>query len=167
METIHKYLKKQGLTPFGAPIFKLVWSEDEREMRRGTFNEFYGEIFLRTFVGVKNVPKYNYIKDRWILEKWQPSAVLELPESERRGTYEPFYVFEDTNHNYLEPNLKAIEFLIEFSRRQNILPGDRASQLRTEAEEADRRQYQRDYDAIDSSPIQNALHLKEGVGYGK
>jgi hypothetical protein len=66
----------------------------------------------------REVKKYNYIDSRYILEKWFPPELsfnANVPES-IQGSYEPFFVFEDKNGNYLDPTLKAIEFIILASR---------------------------------------------------
>ncbi|MFI5420539.1 MAG: hypothetical protein ACHQ1H_06190 [Nitrososphaerales archaeon] len=167
METFNKFLKKQGKVPSGAPLFKLVWSNSETELRSGTFEDYTtGGLFIRTFVGTRRVLKYNYIIDRWILEKWFPPELTishELPDS-KNGSYEPLYVFEDKKGNYLPPNLKALNFLIEQTRQPNRSTPEQLINALLEKEEKEVKEIE---DSLDLSPIQNALHMGEGTGYGK
>jgi hypothetical protein len=94
------------------PIYRLVWSEDIMEHRKGTFREFYGDIFLREFNGVRLVRKYNYIHERWIFEAFSvEGGSPEVPGS-LEGDYVPIYVFESANGESLPVTRKVLEFLI-------------------------------------------------------
>src|SRR5258708_2512602 len=167
MDSFNKFLKKQGKTPLGAPLYKLVWSNSETELRTGQFEDWTtGGLFIRTFVGTKEVLKYNYIVDRWILEKWFPpelSFVPELPNS-KNGSYEPLYVFENKLGEYLSPNLKAINFIVEQSRQPNRSTPEQLINALLAKEEKEVKEIE---DSLDLSPVQNALHMGEGIGYGK
>jgi hypothetical protein len=96
------------------PRFKLIWSDEEYELRHGNFDIVYNGIYLRTEENVtKLVPKYSYIKERWILEKFFPppgKLSKELPLA-WKGTYEPIYVF-DTNGVALIPRLDVCQVVI-------------------------------------------------------
>lgn len=160
MQEIISWLEKQERSRLGDPLFRLVFSDHEVEMRKGEFREFHGDIYLRTFKGTKEVPKYPYIKGRWVLEIWvSPELAFcdELPHS-NRGSYEPFYVFEDANGNSLPVTIKVIEFIIGRWRR-----GPVKSPEPEEVETID----PRIEEAMDSSSILNALAMGEGIGYGK
>lgn len=114
VRTINEWLSTLGKNPNGEPFFRIVWSDEERELRRGTFNEFLGPIFLRTVTGVRWCRKYPTNKERFILEVWLPpelSFTEELPNS-RSGVYELGFVFEDGNGEPLPLSLKAVEFMI-------------------------------------------------------
>ena len=98
----------------GRPNYRMIWSVGETEKRVGTFNEFYGSIFLREWFGVREQPKYAFHpewRDKWILEKldFSPNPELAL---DRAGHYEPLYVFYDENGNYLRPTLRAVQFFM-------------------------------------------------------
>lgn len=95
----------------GRPKFRIVWSEDQYEYRKGIFENWYGSIFLSREECVKEVRKYSYIKDRWILEKLILASNPELPNS-RNGSYEPVFVFQNKDGVYLEPIWAAIELLM-------------------------------------------------------
>ena len=106
--------KQYGKNLLGQPHFRLVWSEDLYETRVGQFNIFSGPIFLRTHVGAKQVKKYNYIKERWILEMWKLAhcqPTIELPEPDG---YECIYLFEDRFERPLPVVFEKIEKFLFF-----------------------------------------------------
>ena len=156
-----EFLSRFGNNPSGTPWYKLVWSDDERELRRGTFNDFTTSgLFLRTITDTRLVPKYSYIKERWVLEKWIPperAYNAELPNSSN-GSYEPLFVFEDRFGHSLPVTYKALEFIIGADNQVRAKFADRSKEI--EAKEIEQIE-----DEIDSSPVQNALHLGQGIGY--
>lgn len=101
--------ERYGQTLSGQPHFRVVWSEDQYEVRVGNFNEFYGPIFIRSYRGAKKVQKYNYIKDRWILEMWKlcnpPTEIVDY------NFMEPIYVFESAKGDPLPVAWKPIELI--------------------------------------------------------
>jgi hypothetical protein len=114
IETLNRRLTERlGTFLDGSPKYRLVWSDDQYEKRFGEFEEFCGTIYLRTFVGVREVPKYPYAKSCWILEKCIP-----IPEAHKNElftgslySWEPFYAFVDPQGNPLAPNWRMIEVL--------------------------------------------------------
>lgn len=118
---INIFLKiRGGLNLYNQPLYKLVWSTSELEMRHGTFREFCDDVFIKEVTETRWTRKYNYIHDRWILERWIPpglcGTINELPLS-GQGSYEPIYVFEDGNRQYLSPNPKVLEFIIDMAEK--------------------------------------------------
>jgi hypothetical protein len=112
VDSINKKLAdRYGTTLGGLPHFRIVWSNDLYETRIGSFNEFYGQIFLRTFVGAKKVRKYNYIHERWILEMWKAEQTLPSNELPNPDGFECIYLFEDKNGNPLPAIWKAVELI--------------------------------------------------------
>ena len=128
---LNKKLADRGRSLDGRPIWRIVWSTSQREMRRGKFSDYYGKIFLREVEEVRNVPKYWYNPDRWVLERLTflpPNAAihkellsqtssLDIQTPVYNGTYEPIYVFEDKDKNPLplhELVLEAIMHSLEF-----------------------------------------------------
>ena len=118
---LNKFLRETyGKTLSGKTIFRLVWSEDVTEIRKGEFNEFYGKIFLRTVVGARELKKYNYISNRFILEAWINSDLSsngEVPNAVN-GDYVPVWVFEDAENKPLPVNQKVLSFIIAAVRGQ-------------------------------------------------
>lgn len=167
---INKYLKLFGEISLDKPYFRIVWSDEQFEKRLGTFSEFTKEshIFIRTVQAVQEVPKYNYIQERWILEKWMPptpDTILELPES-INGSYEPYYVFQDANGNYLPLNVEFVEFIVQqimSSTKEDI------NKTRINREYEERRIKEKEIDSYEelltkeNSPLFDKIHLKEAV----
>lgn len=103
--------ERYGCELDGKPRFRIAWSESLFESRRGEFNVYYGHIYLRTEIGVRKVRKYNYIHERWILERLScGNRNNELVEPDN---YEPVYVFESGDGRYLPPIIEACDFVIK------------------------------------------------------
>lgn len=129
---LNKWLKEvYGMTPNNLPLFRLSFSETEKEMRIGTFREYSGDLFVREIIGAHKVPKYPWINSRWILEMWCPPEIAlkkELPES-YQGTYEPIFVFEDKNGQPLPITQKVLEVIVYGTNR-----GPKNTPVKTDAE---------------------------------
>jgi hypothetical protein len=120
-----------GVNPRGEPTFRIVWSDEQFENRRGTYSDFYGKLFIRQVVETRLVPKYPQIRHEWILEKWFPpeiSANSELPDSVR-GSYEPVQVFRHANGEAVPVTERIVKEIIWVLFHPQ-LPGDRASDLK-------------------------------------
>lgn len=163
VEQINERLKAFGLSPSGA-LYRIVWSDFQTELRYGVFREHFGEIFMREIKGVKEVPKYSFLLERWVLERWFPPEIVfspELPNS-AQGSYEPIYVFQDKKGNYLPPVERVAEIIIHRAENPiHITPEERV----TEQEEKERKEIEFFEDYLEVSPITNALHMKEAVGF--
>lgn len=160
---IQRFLDSMGCSLTGKPHYKLVWSDHEHEVRVGTYNEFSGNIFLRTVTGAQRVRKYPFARERWILEKYFPPEVAHnetLPESSQ-GSYEPLFVFQDKDANPLPVTLKVVEILVAFDHamrsRQPALQ-DKALQELSETAE-----FNALLDSIDVSWVASLLHTKEAI----
>jgi len=120
IEDINKKLYERGRSLDGRPILRVVWTSDEWEIRFGEHNEWSssGNIWLSSWVGAKWVRKYNYMMDRWVLERLtflpldNEIVKKELPHA-RNGTYEPLHVFIDKNGNPLPVMWEAIEYALK------------------------------------------------------
>ena len=121
IERLNRWLENFGRGPSGKILYRLVWSDKIFENRFGTFNDFSESgLFLRQVKETRLVRKYNYIKERWVFEKWAPgdlTANKETPDS-LSGDYIPVYVFEDSKGNYLQPNERALKFIIDVMNGQ-------------------------------------------------
>ena len=95
----------------GHPNFRISWTTDQREKRFGQFEEFLEntDIYLRSFEGLREVPKYPFKPDRWVLEKFTDAT--KNKELAGNYSYEPFWIFEKQD-KYQEPAWKAIVFLV-------------------------------------------------------
>lgn len=163
---ITEWLNKQGKSPTGLPLFRLTWSDGETEWRYGVFREYFGEIFIREEYGTKLVPKYPYIKSRWILEMWFPpeiSMAKELPHS-RQGSYEPLFVFQDKNGNELLVAMRPVEYIVNFALHGPRMSSNaRASEDKIEEEIREAKEMAEFEDKIDCSVISSLLHSKEAI----
>lgn len=152
MEEINKFLENTyGKNLFGQPIFRIVFSADQQEKRLGKFAEHYGKIFLREFTGVREVPKYPWIKDRWVLERWAPGVLAYTPEiiGSEAGTYEPVQVFEHENGSPV-PVTRRILTEIIWNLFHPPLPGHGRSLMKTQEEKETEKEIEL-----------NRLHLEE------
>lgn len=115
IKNINKRLDKlHGRAFNNRPWYRVSWSENQSEKRIGTFNDFYGEIFVRQFKGLREVRKYDGpdFKERWIMEKL---VFIDNPEvwgSYEEGSYEPIWVFRDKDGEYQKPTYRSVEFLL-------------------------------------------------------
>lgn len=114
---MNKWLSDNGgeRTDDKLPNYRLVWSEEIFEARLSTFRDFdsSGAIFLREVTEVRTVPKYNYIKNRWILEKYFGYSADEIKNGDG---YECIYCFEDKNGNFLVPTIKVLDIILYSAR---------------------------------------------------
>lgn len=135
------------------------------ELRKGEFNEYYGNLFLRTIRDVRWVRKYSYLRDRWILERWYPPSVAydsELPNS-TQGSYEPIFVYEDKHQNPLPVTFKTLEYIVGAFERPRVSKEQRELEMMNQLKLAEEREVQEFMDMIDTSVIQSQLHMKEGI----
>jgi len=116
-----KSLNKQLIDLFGIdtisslPIWRIVWSEFQFEWRYGTYDDITKSgIFLRSVTETRWVPKYRqWIQDKFVLERLVVVPITnkdELPDT--KVSYEPIWIFEDRNGDYLPPKLEAAQFII-------------------------------------------------------
>jgi len=108
-EIVNKY----GTVIDGRPRFRVSWTNDQVEKRRGTFSDWYGHILIRTVTEVRECLKYPapYERDRWVLESliFQPfEDIMDSPN----GHYEPLYLFRTKDYKFQKPIWKAVDFLI-------------------------------------------------------
>jgi hypothetical protein len=88
----------------GRPNYQIVFSDTQFEKRYGTCQEYYGHIFIREITGLQELPKYSYLKSKWILEKLFFGENPEKPGI--FSHYEPLWTFD------IPPNWRAIEFVM-------------------------------------------------------
>lgn len=108
-DSINQRLKEfYGADIQGRPHFRLVWSEDIKEKQYGEHYEYSEQgIFLRTFIGTKEVPKYAYsgICDSYIVERL--TGTPNNDEIETSDFYEPIWSFGKEL-----PTWRAVQFLV-------------------------------------------------------
>lgn len=94
-----------------APIWRVVWSDDQFEERMSEWSE---EGFHLGTPRRVTAPKYQWIKERWILER-----LVLVPEQNldellgKTKSYEVLWIFETQEGVYLPPNYLAAKFIID------------------------------------------------------
>jgi hypothetical protein len=99
-------------TSTGQPLFRVVWSEDQYEMRMVDTTE---RGIILPFPVLREVPKYSqWIDNRFVLER-----LVVVPEQnikELAGiklSYEPLWVFRGKFDQYVPPTTWACKFVID------------------------------------------------------
>ena len=153
-----------GRDQVGRPHFRVVWSNDQFETAYREREIYYGLIFLRTEWGVKTIPKYNYLEDRWILERLFNNSPA-ITGIQSNFTYEPLFVFQDGKGNYLEPVFRAVYLIIQHALygppRKRITESDMKSL--EEKELAEDIEFINTYLENESPYIATVLHNREAV----
>ncbi len=110
LEKINNQLRsKYGYGPDDLrPLWRVIWSEDELEKRWMEYDD-HAQPLLNP--EVREVPKYQHITDRYVLERAVP--VQGETDLLTKVSYEPAWSFEDRHGNYLPPRFDACEFIIE------------------------------------------------------
>lgn len=101
----------------GLPMWRIAWSDDQYEHRLGTYEDrTESGLFIREVTEVRLVPKYSqWVPHKYVLEHLEAVPIqnmLELPEV--KISYEPKYVFEDKNGNYLPIHPQVAKIQVEF-----------------------------------------------------
>jgi hypothetical protein len=109
IETVNQRLKDFFGCPYDEkPLWRLSWSDDQYEMRYGTYEKFSPSgVWLGQETGWRLVPKYKqYMPHQWVLERITP--VPEGSDITGKLSYEPIWGFRD-----LEPEWDMIKYLID------------------------------------------------------
>ena len=153
-----RLMKLYGSDFASRPWFRVVFANDQKEMRHGVFADYCGNIFLREYVGVREVPKYQGIAaDCWVLEKLTHGNNPELTDN---FSYEPIWVFQDKEGKAVPPRWWAIEMLLH-----ELLYGTKTTpqseQLAYDNE--DKKAIEYFESMIDTSPTESRLNTGEGI----
>lgn len=92
------------------PIYRVVFSDDQYETRYGTFRHFIGNSLIRETKEIATVPKYPFIRHRFVLERLMYHTNPELIEN---PSYEPIYNFEDKTGTELPVELWVCQTRIQ------------------------------------------------------
>jgi hypothetical protein len=96
----------------GRPMFRVVWSEDQFEMRMTDRTDTGIQLLTPE---LRELPKYK----QWIKEKYVLERLVLVPEVDRRElptiklSYEPLWVFKGQNEEYVPPTLWGCKFVID------------------------------------------------------
>jgi hypothetical protein len=98
-------------TVSGQPIWRISWSNDQYEYRE---TDCTPEGLTLVSPEIKLLPKYQWIKNRWILER-----LVVVPEFQQRElggkqvSYECAWKFEDRDEQAVQPKFEACKFVID------------------------------------------------------
>lgn len=112
--TINKFLRDTyGIdTDDSEPIWRVVWSEDQYELRKTKYTDAGIELLTPE---VRKLPKYKqYIQSSYILER--RVLVPEMNQEELAGalkSYEPLWVFRHENGDPSRPTIAGCQFIIK------------------------------------------------------
>lgn len=124
IQDINEKLKRHfGVdTESGNPIWRVSWSSDQYEKR---LTEYTKDGFLLLQPEVRELPKYNYCKNRWILENYVfiPDLTVDIEKAYafdmRAKSYENMYTFEDgRTGDAIRPVFEACKFIIDLLAAQ-------------------------------------------------
>ena len=110
IERINELLIKEFGREFNNwPRFRIVFSEDQFEKR---MTDCTDDGFPLLYPEVRLLPKYKqYVKQKYILERLIP--IKGETDLTTNISYEPAWVFQDSEGNYLPPLFDACKFIIE------------------------------------------------------
>jgi hypothetical protein len=97
-------------TTSGQQMWRISWSDDQFEMRESEYTDVG---LLLPYPIVRELPKYPYIKARYVLEHLVAIPDMQSHELPTQKTsYEPLWTFEDSKKEYLPPHLEACKYII-------------------------------------------------------
>ena len=160
-----------GHDDLGRPIWRLVWSDTQFEKRLTNYTLEGLELITPI---VMELPKYSYIKERYVLERLV--IVPEFQQNElpvEKISYEPMWTFESNKKEFLYPKWEACKHIIDtiyLAIGKSVTakykdPDSGKSPKELIAEEAERvKQIQQDLYGNETS-TGDALAHNEGVSY--
>lgn len=116
VKLINKYLEStygRGLD--NKPKFRVVWSDSLFETRKGLFSPG------ATIEEIRTVPKYSYVKEKFILEVYTPAFPSAFGSALRHSEqiimdgdrYEPLRVFRKKDGTYLPPDMEICKIICD------------------------------------------------------
>ena len=109
-----KLVEEYGLVGGKDPRYRVVWSDDQFEKRKGKVNQFDANgNFIRMIDGIQLRPKYDYLPHTWVLEVWQPTPAAGPDIILEPVFYEPMWSFRDNEGNPLPLVWKAVNLLLK------------------------------------------------------
>lgn len=166
MEAINKILENFGKDLDDKPFWRVVWAPEQLEYRHGTFRDFRELDGFKYFVDVtetRQVKRYNYIGDRWVLERWLPPDLAYNPEvpASQFGDFFPIFVFEDAKGEPLPVTETVVRHLVRIAEKSQS-EAHTEKQITDEEKERERKEIfdlalMLGYDGPDDAPIGKEL----------
>jgi hypothetical protein len=113
IETLNQQLiDEYGIdTATGRAIFQIVWANDQLEKR---LVECLDSGIVLLHPEIREVKKYPYIKDLYVLERLVIVPDINRPELPVSIlSYEPVWAYCDSGRNYLPPRWDATKFVVD------------------------------------------------------
>jgi len=92
-----------------SPMWRVVWSDDQIEKRLTNYTKEGFELLTPMMV---ELPKYSWIKQKYVLEQLVVVPDMHAKELTTKISYEPIWVFQDDQGDYLPPKWEMTEFVI-------------------------------------------------------
>lgn len=142
--------------------YRIVWSDDQFELRYGTYTDYTSEgLYLREITETRNVPKYiHYIKERWVLERLSEVSEIVDGGPVEKLSYEPIWVFEDKHGNALPPIWIAAKLVVDTVNSNIEGAGNYIKYKETDTIEQKAQQLKEYNEALwgNETPVTDALH---------
>jgi hypothetical protein len=95
----------------GKPIFRIVWANSETEKRMMDTTDTGVQLL---YPAVREVKKYPYLKDLYVLERLVVVPEMNLPElPATKLSYEPLWAFRDPDERFIYPSWDAAKFIVD------------------------------------------------------
>ena len=174
LETINQRLKDfYGLFENGEPNWRIVWSDDQREKRFGTYEDTTENgIFLCEVTEWRELPKYPFVKHKYILERLIPVPEGNADELTTKLSYESMWVFQDHFGNSLPPHFDVCQLIIatiyENMTRSKGVKRYKTPELEMQTKEAIAARLEVTEKALfgNETSLGDALAYDSAVGYG-
>ena len=146
------------------PIFRIVWANDQTEMRKVEYSEA-GIQFITP--RVMECKKYPYLKDLYVLERLvliPETSAEELPSM--RKSYEPIWSYCDADRNPVPPAWPPTKFVVD---TLYAALGKQSMAKYVDPEIADPETRAKGIEKLheelfgNDSEVSDALHYREGV----
>lgn len=146
------------------PNYRIVFSDEQKEKR---LTDLTREGFKLQKPTILEMPKYSYIKGKYLLEKLIEVPPQNLHELTELLSYECIWVFEDRNGFPLPPVWNAIEIIVKTlhdNMGQKKKYHDPESSLEESLESKEKRVKQLEEDLFgNESEICDALRYQQGI----
>lgn len=163
---INDWLSKFKISLKSEPLFRLAWSEDLYELRNSEWPIYHGSIIVGHYSGVKLAKKYNFIKDRWLIEQWMPPEIVfdvDLPGS-KNGDYVCIYVFENASGIALPLKLKVAQIVVNHALSPKESYTSRYLKHMNELEQKEKSAEKKDLDVLnDESYLVSQFHSGSAI----
>lgn len=170
VDAVNRKLAEEYRLLDGRAIYRIVWSDEQFEVRKGTFTDWYGHILIREEHNItREVKKYWYFdKPSWVLEKLvffgnrkEMEEVTKELVNAQNGSYETIYRFyRDSTKQNLPVEFRIVDFIIW--RLHN--PGEKLNVEKAQAiEEKEEVAYFEDQLSVASENKRSPLFIAENA----